>query len=369
MAYFDALATVRKERIGDVPDSLRDASRDGDLGHGQGYLYPHAYRDHWVAQQYLPVSLKGKIFYEPGSLGHESGLREEVLRRRESQIAALDDAETQGRSAQPNAQSGQWLERAAGVGSDALRHLRDDLCEAAELRRETLALDLGGHHGFLTWELLRRCVEGGVWSRCENAEEKSELVALTEKVGPLNKPHFWVAPLASLPESATKLSDKPSFDVIMGLQPDIPTVEWMTALQKTIASSARWVLAFRSESESLDLNWLTELPASLRDQVGSLPVTGENESVGEKLEKTLRNAGWQVQRSRKEYADHRRLTPSQAREWITRTSERMHSRFNAMRSVSNAEEWEQLLAVSTRYYSGGSRDFPASFDVVVIDGP
>jgi len=370
LAYFDALATVRKERIGEVPDALRDASRDADLGHGQGYMYPHAYRDHWVAQQYLPSSLKGKVFYEPGNLGHEASLREEILRRRESQIAAPDETEAQAHSAQPNAQSGQWLERAAGVGSDALRSLRDDLCEAAGLRRESLALDLGGHHGFLTWELLRRCIEGGVWSRCENENEKSELKALTEKVGPLNKPHFWIAPMNSLPESATKLTDKPSFDVVMALQPNIPSVDWMNALQQTIAPSARWVLAFRRESDSVSKEWLAEIPASLqgllRDRVDSLPVAKENESDGEKWEKLLRGAGWHGQRFQKQYDDHRRLTPSQAREWILRASERPHHIFAAIKSAL-PEEWERLLNLASGYFSGASRNFPATFDILVVD--
>jgi len=37
----------------EVPTHLKDANRDKKgFGHGAGYLYPHAYRDHWVAQQY-----------------------------------------------------------------------------------------------------------------------------------------------------------------------------------------------------------------------------------------------------------------------------------------------------------------------------
>ena len=62
--------SVEQEREGEVPTHLKDASRDAEgFGHGAGYLYPHAYRDHWVAQQYLPTHLQGKIFYEPGALG------------------------------------------------------------------------------------------------------------------------------------------------------------------------------------------------------------------------------------------------------------------------------------------------------------
>lgn len=89
MAFFDALASVEKEDA-EVPNHLRDASRDAEgFGHGDGYLYPHAYRDHWVAQQYLPDALVGRVFYTPSDQGYEKNIREEVLSRREMQIAAI----------------------------------------------------------------------------------------------------------------------------------------------------------------------------------------------------------------------------------------------------------------------------------------
>lgn len=89
MAFFDALSSVEKEDA-EVPNHLRDASRDAEeFGHGAGYLYPHAYRDHWVAQQYLPDALMGRVFYTPSTQGYEKNIREEVLGRRELQIAAL----------------------------------------------------------------------------------------------------------------------------------------------------------------------------------------------------------------------------------------------------------------------------------------
>ncbi len=93
-AFFDALRMVEQEREGEVPTHLKDASRDAEgFGHGAGYLYPHAYRDHWVAQQYLPTHLQGKIFYEPGALGYEQSIRQQVVRRREAQLAAMLDVD------------------------------------------------------------------------------------------------------------------------------------------------------------------------------------------------------------------------------------------------------------------------------------
>ena len=83
MAFFDALDVVAKSATDDVPNHLRDSSRDSKgLGHGKGYLYPHAYRDHWVAQQYLPDRLKGHVFYQPGELGYERHVKERLERYR-----------------------------------------------------------------------------------------------------------------------------------------------------------------------------------------------------------------------------------------------------------------------------------------------
>ena len=81
---------MEREQEAEVPAHLRDANRDKEgFGHGEGYLYPHAYRDHWVAQQYLPDALQGRVFYQPGGLGHEAKVKVEVERRREAQLAAM----------------------------------------------------------------------------------------------------------------------------------------------------------------------------------------------------------------------------------------------------------------------------------------
>ncbi|MDR2897615.1 MAG: AAA family ATPase, partial [Spirochaetaceae bacterium] len=89
MAFFDALASVEKENT-EVPNHLRDGSRDAEgFGHGAGYLYPHAYRDHWAAQQYLPDVLTGRVFYTPSTQGYEGAIRGDVLTRRELQVAAM----------------------------------------------------------------------------------------------------------------------------------------------------------------------------------------------------------------------------------------------------------------------------------------
>lgn len=87
LGYFDALSHVQTQAA-EVPNHLRDANRDAELGHGAGYLYPHAYQDHWVAQHYLPPGLDDSVFYQPGELGWE-GERAPLLQlHRAEQLAA-----------------------------------------------------------------------------------------------------------------------------------------------------------------------------------------------------------------------------------------------------------------------------------------
>jgi len=82
-AYWKALADVERDGIVDVPNHLKDASRDGKaLGHGQGYRYPHDYPGHHVRQQYLPDRLQGHRYYEPGVLGYERQIAERLRRWR-----------------------------------------------------------------------------------------------------------------------------------------------------------------------------------------------------------------------------------------------------------------------------------------------
>jgi putative ATPase len=79
LAFFDALRHVEKEQSGDIPNALKDASRDGEgLGHGVGYQYPHAYHNHYVPQQYLPDAMQGTFFYEPSDVGYERRIKERI---------------------------------------------------------------------------------------------------------------------------------------------------------------------------------------------------------------------------------------------------------------------------------------------------
>lgn len=68
-----AIADVREGKAGRVPKHLRDAHYPGAkrLGHGKGYKYPHNDEIGVVAQEYLPDSLRGAVYYEPTEHGNE----------------------------------------------------------------------------------------------------------------------------------------------------------------------------------------------------------------------------------------------------------------------------------------------------------
>lgn len=72
-----ALEDVSKRKTPSIPAHLQDAhyKSAGKLGHGEGYLYSHAFPNHYVDQQYLPDELVGHRFYEPGDLGYEQKVR------------------------------------------------------------------------------------------------------------------------------------------------------------------------------------------------------------------------------------------------------------------------------------------------------
>lgn len=78
-----ALADAATSYDEPVPIYLRDTSYRGakKLGHGKGYKYPHDYPGHWVQQDYMPQSLKGKRYYEPSGMGAEAKILENHIRR------------------------------------------------------------------------------------------------------------------------------------------------------------------------------------------------------------------------------------------------------------------------------------------------
>lgn len=165
LGYFDALSEVQSVAADEVPNHLRDASRDAEsLGHGKGYLYPHAYRDHWVAQQYLPGPLQGHHFYEPGDLGWEGERKSLLADHRRLQLAAADESsrgDTSAWSVAPRrGNTDGWTYRAEGQLLTQVRELRDAVITALEIRPTDRVLLSGEGVLPVVWETLRRAHGG-----------------------------------------------------------------------------------------------------------------------------------------------------------------------------------------------------------------
>lgn len=79
-----AQTDVRERAGGEVPIHLRDAHYRGakNLGHGQGYDYPHDHPEGWVDQQYRPAELADRVYYEPSPHGAEAEVAERMDRHR-----------------------------------------------------------------------------------------------------------------------------------------------------------------------------------------------------------------------------------------------------------------------------------------------
>jgi putative ATPase len=204
-AFFDALNTVESERESDVPSHLKDASRDKEgFGHGEGYLYPHAYRDHWVAQQYLPDALQGKVFYQPSDQGYERSILEQVTRRREAQLAAMvEDVSPHPTEvltfSRRDRDQDRWLQRTVSEVAGQLSELRDHVLNAVALRRHDVVLDLNAGSGLLTWEALRRTPEGSVWSLTPDSMAGEALRQQAARLSEVEQPVVLVGSVPDLP--------------------------------------------------------------------------------------------------------------------------------------------------------------------------
>ncbi|MBO4528857.1 MAG: AAA family ATPase [Victivallales bacterium] len=224
MGFFDALKVVGSEREDEVPNHLRDASRDKEgFGHGVGYQYPHAYRDHWVAQQYLPDSLQGKIFYEPGTIGYEATLADTVRDRRELQLAAI--RENDARLAPPeiltfsptDKNTEKWLARAADNLAPQLATIRERLFAMYTVQRHDLVLDLTSDAGAFLWEAVRKAPEGGVWGVVKNQQNADILLEQANNLNSLRRPNLLVSNAETLAETFEKSEWKDvRFDFIIG---------------------------------------------------------------------------------------------------------------------------------------------------------
>jgi putative ATPase len=69
---------IQQGKGGSVPPHLRNPANPAaarQLGHGQGYKYPHDYPGNFVPQSYLPDDMAGSRYYQPTDNGYERKIR------------------------------------------------------------------------------------------------------------------------------------------------------------------------------------------------------------------------------------------------------------------------------------------------------
>jgi len=270
MAFFDALASVEKEDT-EVPNHLRDGNRDAEgFGHGQGYIYPHSYREHWAAQQYLPDELAGKVFYTPSVQGYEGTIRSEVLTRRELQIAAIMDESADGALA---AQTGEiltfspggtkrdeWTKRLDSGKSDTLLEIRNRLMDLAEIGRHHRVLVSGADDGLLIWEAGRRAPEGMSVGLCRSQNAKNTLERYAATLEELDRPQ--------LAASTQDIPDVP-FDRIFARDPASTAdklCRFARETAKRLADDGRIVFSARIPAKGMRLSRLLDESDPLHEE-------------------------------------------------------------------------------------------------------
>ena len=87
LAIDAALADIRNKGHLPIPNHLRDGHYAGskELGNAIGYLYPHAYPEKWVKQQYLPDALLTVDYF----IANDTGKYERALGMTHEKIKAL----------------------------------------------------------------------------------------------------------------------------------------------------------------------------------------------------------------------------------------------------------------------------------------
>ena len=278
LGFFDALKSVKTANKQQVPAHLRDGNRDGKaFGDGAGYRYPHAYAEHWVAQQYLPTSLQGEVFWQPGHLGWEGALRQRLQQRRAAQLAAAaETAADQGdvlSSSPDDPQLERWLQRQATAEGERLDALRRRLWQGAQWQRHDRVLILEAHS--LLWALdpLEATPEGEVVITVGHGSDQERLAAQLQLLDALRQPQVVVCP-PDQPEVLTRnlQAQGARFEWIAARQPwrqlEPGGVEaWLTALEGLISPQGQWRLLFSTPR----MGPATGLLAALKAEETTLP--------------------------------------------------------------------------------------------------
>ena len=364
LGFFDALKAVEKEQT-EVPNHLKDANRDGEsLGHGEGYLYPHAYRDHWIAQQYLPDELIGRVFYTPGYTGYEEKIRNDVLAKRETQLAAIYEA------AEGNKDSftvEDWQARTEGSSAEILEQIRDTLMGLANLSTDDRVLIYRADGGLLLWPSTRITLNGCTAGIFEHQEALQSALRYAETFEFLNRPITAVLPspnrymetssnmvpagsMVNAEKKGCELFPDLAFDAVLSYNP-AATADDFSAFFSRIAqehtAGTRIIFAFPLPQQGLRLSALLPPDDAAEQSVNRFTAAETaffSDSKNKRIAWTERTvaelaekAGYRVQLLKKiDYQEKRLITQAELNRWFSAESEYG----TAIRSAFAADEAE-----------------------------
>lgn len=349
LGFFDALKAVEKEQT-EVPNHLKDANRDGEsLGHGEGYLYPHAYRDHWIAQQYLPDELIGRVFYTPGYTGYEEKIRNDVLAKRETQLAAIYEA------AEGNKDSftvEDWQARTEGSSAEILEQIRDTLMGLANLSADDRVLIYRADGGLLLWPSTRITLNGCTAGIFEHQEALQSALRYAETFEFLNRPITAVLPspnrymetssnmvpagsMVNAEKKGCELFPDLAFDAVLSYNP-AATADDFSAFFSRIAqehtAGTRIIFAFPLPQQGLRLSALLPPDDAAEQSVNRFTAAETaffSDSKNKRIAWTERTvaelaekAGYRVQLLKKiDYQEKRLITQAELNRWFSAESE------------------------------------------------
>ncbi len=345
LGFFDALKEVEEEKRREVPSHLRDDSRDSSaFGHGEGYLYPHSYTDHWVAQQYLPDGLDKRVFYKPGKMGYEGKIREDVFKRREAQLEAVsDEFFLENYTYTPfKTNRDKWLSRTLSSRSDFLLSVTGELYSNLLLRRHENVLVLNASNGMMLYSLMRSNPEGLSVAVVNNQTQKDVIEHFSSEMEELLRPMVIVSSPFS---SFSLLGEGMRYGVISGrniLSRLEKNKNILPLIKERLEKDGEMALIETIPSLSTRLSSLTQSP--LREKMeevekGIYSLSGDLVSWGKtELEKEVKSVFSDAAFVYREMEETRHISKENAKSWFSNT----YSKYN------NIDEDEFLTAFSEK---------------------
>ena len=143
-----------------------------------------------MAQQYLPETLKGRIFYQPSRQGYEGEIQEQVIRRREDQLDQMLNEDPEVLSFSPgDRERDRWIRRIQGQSS-ARKQLLEALIAPMKVARSDRILLAPLRWNRLFWELFRKVPEGGLTALVDRREYR-QLVEFSMETLPRRNAQPW----------------------------------------------------------------------------------------------------------------------------------------------------------------------------------